>query len=266
MQTINQQQLTMPTNQQVPMPTYQQQIKAHRARAVNVPMVKGLGIGQVTLGAVILALSVLVMLFDGLDNLNGFPIGSVISGIWFLVSGIIGINASRRPESGCYNGTYLGFNVVSCFFASSFAFIFFIVVVNMEYCYHGCGASRVIGGILIFLLIGEFCVALTSAVFCCIYQCCSKPTQGYIIYPPSSQHQIPSYGSIGSNYQPSLYQHPSGAYVVAPQLHAGVTPILPSGVAPQLPNYQETLQQQPPPIYQDKVWIETKNLYKYNNI
>jgi len=108
-------------------PTSEQQLQPFPAsiqvsqpqRSVKVNAVLALGITQIVLGSlsIIFSLSIIVVGSSDQSNLDGngnFGIPAIFTAIWLMITGILGVVSSRKPTSGCCNGTYLGFNVTAC--------------------------------------------------------------------------------------------------------------------------------------------------------
>jgi len=147
-------------------------------RRYNNHLVMGLGITQVSLGALIMIVSIIAMLriYYYFVTVHLFGISG---GIWIMVTGIMGIISSRKPHNGCLGGTYMGFNIVS-------SFLTFIGMV-LSFIWFRYDIFGIILGILSLF---EFGVALTAAIFGCVYQCGANQTQGYVMQPTHQYMQF----------------------------------------------------------------------------
>jgi len=156
-------QMPMISNQVMIVPN---QFVMPNGRKYNNHLVMGLGITQISLGALIMMVSIIAML-----TIDCFyiPVHLYIlsTGIWVVVTGIMGIRESRKPHNGCLGGIYMGFNIVS-------SWLMFIDMVFSLLWFR----NDIIGIIEGMLLLFEFGVALAAAIFCCVYHCGANKAQG----------------------------------------------------------------------------------------
>jgi len=247
-----------PMFQSVPMMIQQPQ----QQKKMKVKAIRGMAITQIVLGAlsVIAGLSMLLLDFTnyrGLDDNGYFGIPAMISGIWILVTGIIGLVSSRKPTSNCWNGTHMAFNIVAAFLAFGIVVTLSIAIIDLSSCeypydpynsynqYNPSAAlttypvrlsrkvcSKYVGGIilagfLVFFHFIDFAIALASSILCCIYSCsgtngcCAEKQKVYISHQPQTIPQMYSTTSSAGNIivsAPPTYSVSAPYY--APQLIA----------------------------------------------
>jgi len=255
---------------------------------VKVSPTKGLAITQIILGAlsVIAGLSMLLLdftTFRGLNDNGYFGIPAMISGIWILVTGIIGVVSSRKPTSNCWNGTHMAFNIVGCFLAFVIVTLLSIAMIVMSGCkriyfeydiqYRPDQVARIIcskkdggmalAGFLVFFHVVDFFIALSASILCCIYSCggtngcCAEKQKGYVFYQPQPMQQMYTTPSSAGNI---IVSAPPPTYPVnAPHYAPQSTAYYPNQAVASQANYTQagatnvTYSTKQPPQYQEKV-------------
>jgi len=163
----------------------------------------------------------------------------MISGIWILVTGIIGVVSSRKPTSNCWNGTHMAFNIVAAFLAFGIVVTLSIAIIDLSDCeyindpYYPNNSNYrfnptpdltlypvrlprkvcskyiegiVLAGLLIFVHTADFAIALSSSILCCIYSCrgingcCAEKQKVYLAYQPQPIQHMYSTTSSSANY------------------------------------------------------------------
>jgi len=204
-------QSSTPMLQSVPIMTQQPH---HKQRTTKEEQLRGMAIAHIILGAlsVIAGLSMFLLdraTFRGLNDNGLFGIPPMITGIWILVTGVIGVVQRRKPISYRWNGIHMSFNIVAAFLAFGIVIALSIAIsclsdceyTNYPYTYipnYGWDnglyqdnnstsqtitrapetiCSKYVGGIalaglLILFNLIDFFVALSSAILCCFYSCC----------------------------------------------------------------------------------------------
>jgi len=182
-QVMQQQPVVMSPPNQMPMMPNQVVIVPNRfvmpnGRRYNNHLVMGLGITQLSLGTLVIFVSIIAMIRIDYYYVP-VHLFAISGGIWVIVTGIMGIISSRKPYNGCLGGTYMGFNIVS-------SFLTFIGVV-LSLLWFRYDIIGIIEGIL---LLFEFGVALTAAIIGWFYQCAANQTQGYVMQPTHQYMQF----------------------------------------------------------------------------
>jgi len=185
----------------------------HKQRTTKEEKLRGNAIAQIILGAlsVIAGLSMLLLdkaTFRGLNGNGYFGIPAMISGIWIVVTGVIGVVQRRKPISYCWNGIHMSFNIVAAFLAFGIVIALSIAISCLSDCeytnydyssynpyndyewYRHSNStiqttmnppqkicSKYVGGmslagLLVFFNLIVFFVALSSVILCCFYSCC----------------------------------------------------------------------------------------------
>lgn len=214
-------------------------IPAVTPSGMNIPVIRGLGITQIVIGAlnIILGIAVIPALSAGYwVNSSG---SGIWFGIWILITGIIGVLSSKSPQNRGLNGTNMGFSIV-CTVVSFFVGIFFAVAVAYfaacnEYnsynrydyryryrngCYGDKGAGTALYALLLISMIAEFFISMVASIYCCQGGCCQQSTAGAVIIQQQAQ---PTYittssaGVVTSQYAPPMSNYPPATGYAPPQ-------------------------------------------------
>jgi len=244
-------------------------------RSVKVNAVLALGITQIVLGSlsIIFSLSIIVVGSSDESSLDGngnFGIPAIFTAIWFMVTGILGVVSSRKPTSGCCNGTYLGFNVTACFFTLAISALMSFVIKMLTTCKKQQQIhlnpsnifSPVVGtkticterdaGIALISCI-MFChgvgfmTALSAAILCCIFKCCGNQAEKVYVDPAQQMYTVPSPSIVVPS--PHLYPPSTACTRVQPPAYYPNQPsIAQASYLPSGPNVTYSAGQ--PPKYQ----------------
>ncbi|XP_057291362.1 membrane-spanning 4-domains subfamily A member 8-like [Hydractinia symbiolongicarpus] len=273
----------------MPAPAAPMIIPAAPRTTMNVSAIRGLGITQIVIGFLTLAL--------GIGATAGFRKNywltdsgaGIWGGLWVLVTGIIGVCSASKPASGGLNGTHMAFCIISTVVAFIDGIIFAVGlgIYNTCYGYYGyyrfddyyyyrsdrwaCAHHRSSGiGVyasLVTLMAAEFFVALVAAIYCCQATggCCGGPvSQGviinqqpqYLVTSSTGQTMMTSSGYPVSSgvMAPPQYGYPQQQMVMQPgypqqQMQVGAQANTSVAYSSQYPP-QDTQKVAPPPPYQ----------------
>ncbi|XP_057291365.1 membrane-spanning 4-domains subfamily A member 8-like [Hydractinia symbiolongicarpus] len=260
------------------------------APRMNISATRGLGITQIVIGFLTIALGIGATAGFKKDYWLTDSGAGIWGGLWISVTGIIGVYSASNPASAGLNGTHMAFCIISTVVAFVDGIIFAVglgIYNNCRYRHYysyrySCDDHRSAGiGVytsLVTLMAAEFFVAIVAAVYCCQGGCCGGPvSQGVIIqqqpqylvtsshgqtmmtsgYPASSGVMVaPQYGYPQQQMQAAVYQQQqmqAGAY---PQQQMAMQPGFQAPVANTSVAYsnqyptQETKKVAPPPPYQ----------------
>jgi len=208
-------------------------IQQPQQQQMKVTAIRGMAITQIVLGALSVVAGLSMLLLDtanypGLVDIGYFGIPAMISGIWILVTGIIGLVSSRKPTSNCWNGTHMAFNIVAALLAFCTVAVLSIAIIDLSSCkfypyypynsYYRYNSyppsptpfpmqlprkvcSKFVGaialaGFLVFFHVVDFGIALVSSILCCIYSCsgtngcCAEKQKVYVTYQPQQMQQM----------------------------------------------------------------------------
>lgn len=242
---------------------------------INVQVTRGLGITQIVIGALtfILGIVVVAVMKHYWVNNSGT---AIVAGIWIVVTGVLGVFSSQQKDNSCLNGTHMAFNIIAtvgvfidgCIFAAALGYYNTCDEYNWVWyrgfhetlCSDYVDLGRGLYGFLLFLMIVEFFIALTAAIYCCQASpsCCGGRTTGVIVQQqqpqvvlapqqiqtqqyPIAQPQYPMHQQTKTNYyppqQPLVNQNGVMTYPQQTQINQ--------------PAYQPPPPNQPPPVYQE---------------
>lgn len=208
-----------PRAQPVVTPLVDPLVITRNSQMKNSNAIMGLGITQIVIGSLIIALGIIIIALYGIHywSNNNIEITVTGLGLLILITGILGICASRNPLNVCVNGSHMAFNIIASISVCCYGIGFVNALVILE----DFGGSRintfkVLCGCFVVLMAIEFFVALATSILCCQRGCC-RSTQGVIVqaYHPQPQMIVSHTQMTGSYFQPVPHYQPQ--YMMSPQ-------------------------------------------------
>lgn len=245
-------------------------------RPFSVKATRGLGITQVVLGAlcVIVGIANVAALTDYWTSNVGFGIWG---GVWIIIGGALGIASASNPTGTGLNGTNMAFAIVSSCI-SFLDIIFYSIAVSYYSYYQTCyysggyyyyrtcyGKSNATGvalsAILLFLMLSEFTISITVAIFCCKHgcDCCTSHAPGMIVQTGQPHTVVLQSSGVAVAPQPMIsYTGVVSQQYGQPQMQMGYSsPAYVQTTNPTAMTYAQQPQMQQPPMQQPPMQQQT---------
>ncbi|XP_070581756.1 membrane-spanning 4-domains subfamily A member 4D-like [Ptychodera flava] len=171
------------------------------------------GLCQLIFGAILILLGIVSIVMGGRLSFVG---SSIWCGIFFIITGSIGIAASKSKTKGLIIGT-LVCSIIAAALSGGYLFSINLtaaLIEGLDYGYDYVEGNQAVDGVMTILALAECVIAIVHSVICCRAVCCGQQQMIPVYFTTGGQPGVPMQpvgSSVGA--QGTVYMMPQGGPV-----------------------------------------------------